>query len=279
MDINEIRRENLKVMIEQLGDRQKFIAKTGKSDAQISQLLSTSPSSRNIGTRLARELEKKCGYPEGFMDQQTSWYAVPTPNGKKMYKRTAINKPSLARPMSPKDLAEAQDLETDITDLPAQYDKSDLYSQEVVAWETESDLPQDQFVFVPRLEVELSAGNGNVVWEVCNKGEPQAFRLEWLQKKGLQSKNLRCMYAHGDSMEPYIQDGDALLVDLSETEVTDNQVYAIRYGDALKVKRLFRRFDKSLRIVSDNREHPEEIVQGEDLNNIQILGKVVWRGG
>lgn len=279
MDINEIRRENLKVMIEQSGGRQAFIARTGKSDAQISQLLSTSPSSRNIGTRLARELEKIVGYPEGFMDRANTWYAVRRHDGTKMFKRTPIDRPDVRGPMSPKDLAEAEELDNKIADHSPHYSDSNLYSHDVVAWESESDLPEDQYVFVPRLEVELSAGNGKVVWEISNKGEPQAFRLEWLQKKGLQSKNLRCMYAHGDSMEPYIQDGDALLVDLSETEITDNQVYAIRYGDALKVKRLFKRFDKSLRIVSDNREHPEEIVQGEDLNNIQVLGKVVWRGG
>lgn len=279
MDINEIRRENLKVMIEQAGGRQKFITKSGKNDAQVSQLLSTKPGSRNIGTRLARDLEEKCGYDKGFMDQPTTWYSVVRDDGKKIFKRTNIKKPDLPELMSPGDLAALERAEEKNEHMSIHSEKNDLYSRTVVAWESESDLPQDQFVFIPRLEVELSAGNGNVVWNVSKKDEPQAFRLDWLKKKGLQASNLSCMYAFGDSMEPYIQDGDSLLVDLSRTEVIDNHVYAIRYGDTLKVKRLFRRFDKSLRIVSDNREHPEEIIQGEDMNDVQVIGEVVWRGG
>lgn len=279
MDINEIRRANLKAMIDKVGGRQAFISKTEKSDAQISQLLSSAPSSRNIGTRLARELEKKAGFEVGFMDQPRRWYGVKTKSGNTMFKHSGLYPPLIPSPMNPQDLAEAMENGEAVGEEFEHYQNDRLYSDEVVAWESQNDLPPGQFVFIPRLEVELAAGDGQVVWEVSSKGEPQAFRLEWLQRKGLQSKNLRCLYAHGDSMEPYIQDGDALLIDHSDTDVTDNQVYAIRYGDSLRVKRLFKRFDNSLRIVSDNREHPEEVVQGDDLNNIQILGKVVWRGG
>ena len=276
MDINEIRRINLRNLIEQSGGRQAFIEKTGKNDSQVSQLLSTAKSSRNIGNKLARDIEEKCGKEPGYLDRAWSWVSWKDAEGNSvmrrgpgnlMGRRSAFKHHNMKT--APKEFYDDDDQKLD----------SALYSHEVVGWESEGDLPQDQFVFIPRLEVELSAGNGNMVWEVTEKGEPQAFRLEWLQKKGLRSKDLRCLYAQGDSMEPYIQDGDAILVDLSDTEVMDNQVYAIRYGDDLRVKRLFKRFDRSIRIVSDNSAHPEEIVSGEDLHNIQILGKVVWRGG
>jgi phage repressor protein C with HTH and peptisase S24 domain len=277
MDINEIRRINLKNLIEESGGRQAFIEKTGKNDSQVSQLLSTAKSSRNIGNKLAREIEEKCGKDPGWLDTAWTWVSWNDAEGNTVMRRGPGNLMGsrLARKHQSTNAAQEDKVfNEDITKL-----DSALYSHEVVGWESEGDLPQDQFVFIPRLEVELSAGNGNMVWEVTEKGEPQAFRLEWLQKKGLRSKDLRCLYAQGDSMEPYIQDGDAILVDLSDTDIMDNQVYAIRYGDDLRVKRLFKRFDRSIRITSDNPAHPEEIVSGEDLHNIQILGKVVWRGG
>lgn len=277
MDITEIRRINLKNLIEESGGRQAFLEKTGKQDSQISQLLSEAKSSRNIGNKLARELEQKCGKNPGYLDGAWTWVSWKGPDGKTVTRRGPGNA-MLQRKKRESRQQQEQQLGS-INDSQHQNLDSELYSHEVVGWESEGDLPQDQFVFIPRLEVELSAGNGNMVWEVTEKGEPQAFRLEWLQKKGLRSKDLRCLYAHGDSMEPYIQDGDAILVDLSDIDIVDNQVYAIRYGDDLRVKRLFKRFDRSIRVVSDNPAHPEEIISGEDLHNIQILGKVVWRGG
>lgn len=277
MDIYQIRRVNLKNLIEQSGGRQPFLAKIGKADSQISQLLSDTKSSRNIGSKLAREIEEKCGKESGFLDTPWNWVSWKDAEGKTVMRRGPGNLMGRRKAYEYHQMRKADSEE--FFDDSDQNENSALYSQPVVGWESEGDLPQDQFVFIPRLEVELSAGNGNMVWEVVEKGEPQAFRIEWLQKKGLKAQSLRCLYAQGDSMEPYIQDGDALLVDLSDVDITDNQVYAIRYGDDLRVKRLFKRFDRSIRITSDNSAHPEEIVSGEDLHNIQILGKVVWRGG
>lgn len=69
MDISEIRRANLNSLIREAGSRQLFIEKTGKSDAQISQLLSDGKNSRNVGNRLAREFEELMGKEKGgWMD-------------------------------------------------------------------------------------------------------------------------------------------------------------------------------------------------------------------
>jgi len=128
--------------------------------------------------------------------------------------------------------------------------------------------------------VKLSAGTGQLVFDE-EPLPPLAFRAEFLRSKRVSRReNLVIVYAEGDSMEPAIMDGDAVLCDRGQTEVIDGEVYAIDYGGALKVKRLKKRFDGGLVIMSDNvAKHPAEALTSEQATHIQVLGRVLWRGG
>lgn len=148
----------------------------------------------------------------------------------------------------------------------------------VLSWDDDQPLPEDQFVLIPRLDVKLSAGHGTVVFEVDEK-QPLAFRREWLVSLGANPKDIAIFKATGDSMEPKISDGNTLFVNLAQTNIIDNKIYAIRYGDELRVKRVFKHFTGGLRIVSDNPAYPEEIIRPEDLHYVQIIGRVIWAAG
>jgi phage repressor protein C with HTH and peptisase S24 domain len=80
-------------------------------------------------------------------------------------------------------------------------------------------------------------------------------------------------------MEPYLLDGDVVLIDLGQKDVEDGDVYALAYGDELRIKRLSRRFDGGLIIRSDNPRFPEETVAANDLQHVRVLGRHIWRGG
>jgi transcriptional regulator with XRE-family HTH domain len=98
--------------------------------------------------------------------------------------------------------------------------------QPIRAWEHEDELPDGEFVMVPRLEVHLSAGAGAGTSQVdieFNEKQPQAFRAEWIRQQHLKPKKLAAMTARGNSMEPTIHDGDSLLVDTSQAEVIDGR--------------------------------------------------------
>ena len=151
--------------------------------------------------------------------------------------------------------------------------------QPVRSWSEIEDLPSSEYAMIPRLDVPLSAGNGSFVWQVDQK-KPQAFRSEWLDRAVLKAKDLACMYASGDSMEPRICDTDSLLVDLSDTEIQDGKVYAIRYGEEVRVKRLYKKLDSSILIRSDNSDiHPEITISDEELEHFEVIGRIVWVGG
>lgn len=150
--------------------------------------------------------------------------------------------------------------------------------QPVIAWDTPEDLPPDQFVIIPRYDIVLSGGNGVVNYVVNKKAQGMAFMRSWIQQKRLNPKNLISVVLEGKSMEPTLPDGSVVLIDRSKTEVEPGRkVYALRYGDELRIKRLSRRFDGALVIESDNPGpgFEKEIIQGDDLNHIQILGKYV----
>lgn len=150
----------------------------------------------------------------------------------------------------------------------------------IITWDKPEDLPEGEFVIVPRYDIHVACGNGHVVYDEMPKEQGAAYRTDWVKREGLYLRNLANVTAAGDSMEPSIYAGDALLVDRSQTEVQDGRVYLIRFGDEVRAKRLFKRADGGIRIVSDNAgKYPEEIVTAADMTHIEIIGRIVHKSG
>jgi phage repressor protein C with HTH and peptisase S24 domain len=150
----------------------------------------------------------------------------------------------------------------------------------ILAWEHPEDLPEGEFVMVPRLDVHLSAGGGRDQVEIdLVKDNPQAFRSEWIRLMRLKPNKLAAMRASGESMEPTIHDGDSLLIDTSQTSVSDGKVYALWYDGGERVKRLFRLPGGGLRIKSDNPTHETIDLAPEYAGHVRVIGRVVHRSG
>lgn len=132
----------------------------------------------------------------------------------------------------------------------------------------------EKYAQIPRYSVKAAAGTG-VLIDHEEIQDTVAFRRDWLSKNGLSSANLRVIYASGESMSPRIQDGDVLLIDVSDREIKDGKAYAIQNGE-LRVKRLFKQFDGKIILRSDNSNFPDEIAPPDA---IDIIGRVAWVGG
>lgn len=74
MDVNEIRRTNLRSLAVKFGGSGKLAKKLGITDSQMGQQIGRRPR-KNIGNILARRYEQKLGLSHGWMDQP---HAVPT---------------------------------------------------------------------------------------------------------------------------------------------------------------------------------------------------------
>ncbi len=153
---------------------------------------------------------------------------------------------------------------------------------EVVALHPEG-APPEESVQVQEYRVSFSAGRGGqAAYDIIEESEPATYRLSWFQKIGISPKNARRFKVIGDSMEPFLYPGDSVLIDLAENDparIVDGKVYAIRYGNDLRIKRLTRRIDGTLILRSDNPAYRDEEVPPELADEHIIIGRVREKSG
>ena len=136
-------------------------------------------------------------------------------------------------------------------------------------------------VLVPAYKVRVAAGDGSH----CYTEKPNGtigFRRAFIQKRGLQKDMLVVVEIEGDSMAPYISHNDNVLIDMRKTEIHSGEIYVFRVDSDLRCKRLFKNLDGSVLVHSDNEADPrykDEILSPADLEQIHVLGTVIWRGG
>ena len=104
-----------------------------------------------------------------------------------------------------------------------------------------------------------------------------AFKREWLERRlGLEPCAVLLVEAMGDAMAPTIEEGNLVLVDISEPPFKDDGVYVIVRDERLCVRRVSRRLDGTIVASTDNPAYSAETVQAD---SIKPVGRVVWRGG
>lgn len=145
------------------------------------------------------------------------------------------------------------------------------------------DLADDKsYTGVLQLTARGSTGNGEDNSHVEIRGV-MAFKSEWLRANHLNQRHLDVIYANGHSMEPTINDGDVLLIDESKIEPKDGQIFAMQSASkGTIVKRLVKSDFDGWIIRSDNPDkarYGDETLRDGEINEIRIIGRVVWRGG
>ena len=148
-----------------------------------------------------------------------------------------------------------------------------LQTTEPIIYDSVEELPNDDFVLVPFYnDIRLSAGSGQFPTDLETRPIPLS-RLD-LQKKGINPKNVICCKVRGDSMEPMLQDGAMVGIDMSDTEVKAGKIYAFVESDGtLRIKSLIQQENGSFKIHSINFAYPTEIVKAKD---IKVIGRLFW---
>lgn len=139
----------------------------------------------------------------------------------------------------------------------------------------------DDFAFVDQYTAKAAAGNGYDNTHVVLRNT-LAFKRDWLRIKGVNPKNLKVIYAHGESMWPTISDHDVLLVDGSRIEPKDGGIFILESQEkGTLVKRLIKYGDSWI-IQSDNPDEskcPDQVLPDGEIYEHRITGQVIWRGG
>ena len=131
---------------------------------------------------------------------------------------------------------------------------------------------------IPMYNYKLSAGNGNFVWITDHHEDPLTFRERWFRAKRLNRNDLRGMYVRGNSMEPDLEDWDTVIIDISDLDIADDEIYACIYKDKFYVKRI-RQTEDGLLLISSNPDYDTMQVTQDTADQFRLLGRTVWRGG
>jgi len=87
-------------------------------------------------------------------------------------------------------------------------------------------------------------------------------------------KNYDVIKVFGDSMEPFAQDGDAVVVDL-DAEVKNGDVVIANIGGDVYMKKFLRdAIHKEIKLTSLNSFYQDIILKGEEIDQLKIVGKV-----
>ncbi|HEV2677675.1 MAG TPA: S24 family peptidase [Aliidongia sp.] len=136
----------------------------------------------------------------------------------------------------------------------------------------------EEFLVLPHRPKAAAAGSGKP--EPETPAEFIAFRHDWIRTVfDLDPEHVMLISAAGDSMEPGIRDGDLLLVDTRQAAFTEFGIYVFEARGERLVKRVQRKFDGTLYVISDNTVYQPEIISSELATEIKVIGKVIWRGG
>jgi phage repressor protein C with HTH and peptisase S24 domain len=121
-------------------------------------------------------------------------------------------------------------------------------------------------------EVAVSAGGGaydNI--DDFESLEVPAYFINMLGGKE-NLKNIEAINVVGDSMEPTLNDDNIIFLDKTRNDCSRDGIYAFTTVHGLFVKRIQKRVDGHLDIISDNKDYPSQILNNSD---IKIVGKVI----
>ena len=85
-------------------------------------------------------------------------------------------------------------------------------------------------------------------------------------------KNIDAINVVGDSMEPTLNSDNIIFIDKTKEDVSRDGIYAFTTIHGLFVKRIQRRVDGKLDIISDNKDYPSQVLAK---NELRVLGKVM----
>mgnify|MGYP002629834186 CR=1 FL=1 len=125
-------------------------------------------------------------------------------------------------------------------------------------------------------DINASAGGGseNECEEIEELEIPEQFVLMLGGEKEL--KNIEAINVSGDSMEPTFSYNDIVFINRAKTDLQRGGVFTIRTEAGLFIKRVQKRIDGKIDIISDNKVYSTQTLNPEE---IDVVGRVVSRFG
>ena len=128
-------------------------------------------------------------------------------------------------------------------------------------------------LLVPKVAARACAGGGS--FELSDMiVDELPFDRSWLSKKGNPGRMV-AMEVIGDSMSPELEPGDNILIDQSQDQVADNNLYVVALADNIQVKRVQIRPGLVV-LFSTNQRYSPVTLQGDEIDTLRVIGRVLW---
>ena len=125
---------------------------------------------------------------------------------------------------------------------------------------------------------QTAARLGATVFEieyVDHDAEPIAFCRNWFESRGFAPAKLFAVHITNGSMQPYLWEGDTVVVNTADTEPEDGVAFAVNYEGELVIKRLVRDAGQWW-LASDNPDqlrYPRKVCD----EGVILLGRIVHK--
>lgn len=150
---------------------------------------------------------------------------------------------------------------------------SGITHEQVEPWRADNQIPIEFY------DVHFCCGDGSAQPEFEALKKTLPFDASFFRRRGITSDNFKMIYATGDSMANYINEGDAVGIDISDTTPKENEVYALFLDGDLMIKRIFKEAGGVIRLSSDNKQYADKVVTPDNGDSLLIIGRVVYRSG
>ena len=124
----------------------------------------------------------------------------------------------------------------------------------------------------------LIGNGGKPIDQAEKQPAPLALSNELADRLGIHLENCGFFMADGISMKPTFEGECLILADLPDTILKDSKIYCLEIGAHRWVRRVQVLLDKII-LMADNPDYADMEISGEDLNRLNVLGRVrgVWR--
>lgn len=129
-----------------------------------------------------------------------------------------------------------------------------------------------EYELIPKTSARAGAGSSHLI-EDKTEGL-YAFRKQFMNIMRI-SKDSVLLDVIGDSMEPTLKNGDTILVDKTDKNVHEGNIYLVSFQNQLLIKRLFRDVG-GIVLKSDNSAYRELIVPPEYMDDFVVWGRMRW---
>ncbi len=127
----------------------------------------------------------------------------------------------------------------------------------------------------------VADSNSDIIWlavigenNLINE-KRMPFSNKWISHYSSDSKNLMIAFQPNDSMEPTLSKNDLLLIDKVAIDIHHAGLYLVKNNNSIETKRIQCGINNEIILGNDNKKYKDIAISNKDIEDLNIMGKVV----